>query len=410
MSKRLIYLNTIILFFVLISFTTSNVYATSIQDENIDNVTMIQEEENNKTISDMDQTITQENDTKNTIIPTPTPSINDDEKTIENKETFVSNVNDTLPPTLEITPLPSPIVEEVTPSIPIDQTITTIPTTTPIPEELVVASYEYSDDIEIGEIISQKQNEDGTYNVIYSLGKKEPEIAIMKLKSSGIEATNGNCDISIDGNFSDWNNKPYSYEYNWNNPYYVENFWDQQIGQNITKYWYDENDRPYNLQIRHKMQLYTDGVYVYLHIIIANNYTAQWNGFDYNFYVDGERASYQLQFPSYNMTTGCNRMEVRHRDNSMSYQVTNADAVLYVPNNYQNIELEMKIPLSSMEYQNPNIDIEHFNEISFFTPNLMYRHIYTCGSSTGPYIGIGLCVLVIIGGAIIIEVKKKNAR
>lgn len=225
-------------------------------------------------------------------------------------------------------------------------------------------------------------------------------------------ANTADTSITIDGYYDDWSGLPYSWEYNWDNPYRIENYWDGT--KNITKEYRDENGNQYNLEIRHKMSLYCDGTYIYLHIEIASNYTSAFNGDDYQLYVDGQMARFRLTYPgggtinkNNKIADGIYAIEIRHEDSAISGSVVNGAVGMYTRKaNDLNNEVELKIPLTELKSQNKNIDIKSFHTISFFTPNLMYRKITCAGTSTGPYAGIVLCLLVVFGTVMIRKHKK----
>lgn len=220
---------------------------------------------------------------------------------------------------------------------------------------------------------------------------------------NSVQASTGS-PITIDGYYDDWSLLPYSWEYNHDNPYIIENYWDGT--QNITKVYRDENGNPYNLEIRHKMALYCDGEYVYLHIEISDKPGSGMNGEDYRFYVDGKQASFRVTYSGGDnllkndkkIDPGNYTVEVRHRDGGISNMVVEgAEAVLTKKPDDKNNEIELKIPLSAMKLQNSDISIDAFNMIEFFCPNLMYRRIACSGVSTSPYLGIGISILFVAG-------------
>ncbi len=220
--------------------------------------------------------------------------------------------------------------------------------------------------------------------------------------------------ITIDGYYNDWSGLPYSWEYNHNNPYIIEHFWDGT--QNITKVYTDENGNPYNLEIRHKMALYFDGEYVYLHIQISDKPGSGMNGEDYRFYVDDKMAAFRVTYAGGDHLNKHDKktepsiyfVEVRHRDGGISNMVVEGATAAFTKNpDDKNNELELKIPLSAFKLQNNEISIGEFNLLEFYCPNLMYRRIACSGVSTSPIIGIAFC-LVIVG--VVLYVNKRKLR
>lgn len=219
-----------------------------------------------------------------------------------------------------------------------------------------------------------------------------------------------NNSIEIDGDFLDWDGLPCSYEYNWDNS---NNCW--YYGVWVDGVCYKTPEGTYDTNVRHKMQLYCDGEYVYLHIIFSRDYYAKFNGEDYQFWINGNMAAFQVEWPNggtitnnlTNVGSGIYDVEIRHRDSSMSYSVVNnSKGKLKVNENNLNDELEIKIPLSEMKYQNNNINLDTISTIEFFTPNLMYRRISAAGTSTYPFI-LGIICIVIVSISILVLKKRK---
>lgn len=281
-------------------------------------------------------------------------------------------------------------------------------------DELV--DYEYSNTIPQGELI-RIDEKDGNSISIYSLGPNEisEETITFSLSDekveNGLTATTGGGNISIDGNFDDWNDKPMSYEFNWDNS---SNAW--YWGVWVDGVCYKTEVGTYDTNVRHGMQLYTDGEYVYLHIIKAREYTPVHNGDDYRFYVDEQEAAFQLETEDgvrlsnlpYNMAPGVYPIVVMHRDSDISFgRAINATAYLKVNEGNINNEIELRIPLSEMKKQNPNIDLTNISQISYFNPNLMYNRLYSSGTSTLPVVGVALCGCA---GAVGFMYNKKKGR
>lgn len=208
-------------------------------------------------------------------------------------------------------------------------------------------------------------------------------------------------DITIDGDFSDWDSMPCSYEYNWDNS---ENCW--QWGVWIDGVCYKTEPGTYSTDVRHKMQMYCDGANVYLHIVYSRDYGVKLNGSDFRFYVDGQMAAYQVLDQgggSYEamaeLDPGAYPLEVRHRDSGLSFlYAEGTDGYLRVTEDKINNEMEIRIPLAEMQRQNENINPETVTAIEFFTPNLMYRRISAVGTSSGPVLLSAMCGGVALSG------------
>lgn len=211
----------------------------------------------------------------------------------------------------------------------------------------------------------------------------------------------GSGSITIDGNYSDWDSLPCSYEYNWDNS---ENCWNWGVW--VDGVCYKTEPGTYSTDVRHKMQLYCDGENVYLHIVYSRDYQTRINGNDFQFSVDGKRADFQLtqigggSFEEMaNFEPGLYPIEVRHRETGLSFLNANgADGYLYLTDDKINCEVEIRIPLSEMKRQNPSINVETITAIEFFTPNLMYRSITSVGTSSGPLVLSALCGSVVLCG------------
>lgn len=267
------------------------------------------------------------------------------------------------------------------------------------PSELVGMSYEDIADVFDGELDIRKRyveseeydadiimdsyvDEDGNLVIIISKG------AEMK-KGRGLEASTSDSDsfIEIDGDTSEWDDIPVSYEYNWNNS---SNCWEHGVWVNGVCY--KTEPGTYSTDVRHGMQLYADDGYVYLHIVFAREFSAGQiaNGNDYQFWVDNKMAAYQVETPDgrslswYSAEPGIYEVDVRHRDSSWSYVLTDgAEACYTVKEGNVNNELELKIPLEQFTVQNGSIDLDNYSKIEFYSPNLMYNRIGCAGSPTG---------------------------
>lgn len=215
--------------------------------------------------------------------------------------------------------------------------------------------------------------------------------------------------ISIDGDFSDWADLPCSYEYNWDNS---ENCWYYGVWVDGEVYMTEEGT--YSTDVRHMMQMYCDGEYIYIHIIYARNYRSRLNGDDFQLHIGDEMASYQVVGENggdiadmLNMAPGAYPVEVRHRDSKLSFlNAEGTNGYLVIKEDNINNELEIRIPLSELQRQNPDINLETISTIEFYTPNLMYRRLTAVGTSSAPVVLATMCTAMVIGGIVLRKRKK----
>lgn len=207
--------------------------------------------------------------------------------------------------------------------------------------------------------------------------------------------------ISIDGDFSDWDGIPCSYEYNWDNS---ENCWVNGVWINGDAYYTEPGT--YSTDVRHMMQMYCDGEYIYLHIIYSRDYYSGLNGDDFRLYIDDEMAAYQVVCNDgsdiatmLNVAPGAYPVGVRHRDSKLSFlNAEGTNGYLLIKEDNINNELEIRVPLEELQRQNPNINLETISTIEFFTPNLMYRRISAVGTSSAPILLATMCSGIVLCG------------
>lgn len=260
-------------------------------------------------------------------------------------------------------------------------------------EANAVKQYVVSEEIPAGTIVDSHVDENGNLVMVISQGapasmvEEEPEEdktvleEVVEAVEYGLDSAFGDSSSAppVDGSFSGWDDVPASYEFNWNKP----DAWVD--GTHYTD--------PNTTDVRHEMKLYSDGENVYLRIVYARELKDGQiaNGNDFQFWIDDKQmAAYQVEWPdgsslSYNTAEpGVYAVDVRHRDSSWSYVLTDGAVAYYrVNENNLNNELELKIPLSEFVKQNPNINLDNYSMIGFYTPNLMQDKIHTAGASTG---------------------------
>ena len=262
-------------------------------------------------------------------------------------------------------------------------------------EANAVKQYVVSNEIPAGTIIDSYVDENGNLMMVISQGapasmveeapeEEEDKTVLQEVVETveyGLDSVFGDSSSAppVDGSFSGWDDVPASYEFNWNKP----DAW-------VDDTHYTETN---STDVRHEMKLYSDGENVYLRIVYAREFKngQMANGNDFQFWIDDQQmAAYQVEWPdgsslSYNTAEpGVYAVDVRHRDSSWSYVLTDGAVAYYrINENNLNNELELKIPLSEFVKQNPNINLDNYSMIGFFTPNLMQDKIHTAGASTG---------------------------
>lgn len=290
----------------------------------------------------------------------------------------------------------------------------------------ILLQYEYSEvpaDTVAGQSLTGQADTAGISGIVLtvSLGAEPEEdlldaVELNKTGSFGLAAYTETSPITIDGDFGDWAGMPYSWEYNWDNSEncWVWGYWDEGLGGYKTPHGtYDEN-------VRHKASLYTDGEYAYLYVKFARCYVSRFNGYNYIFSF-GDKQSDKTQF---NITKldggditsdirswepGVYEVMVKHGDSDVSWQnVKGSKAYIKVNETTWNAELELKIPLSEMQVQNPGLNLERIDKLSWECPGLTYRRVYAAGASTAPFVVAGLALVgVPLTGA---AVKKRRDR
>lgn len=294
----------------------------------------------------------------------------------------------------------------------------------------IIKTYEYSEEVPLDEVYEQTPigkvavEEAGTVYLSISMGQEPEEVLavasaeVNKMNSFGIAAYMEPVEHSSSSMLGiDWDSLPCSYEYNWDNS---ANCW--YWGMWVDGKCYKTPVGEYDTNVRHKMQLYCDGTNVYLHIVFATAYWDDVNGNDYQFYIDNQMTAFQLEYENGRNVTGSterldvgtHQVKVVHRHPWLSSNtVDGALAYLTKYEDNVNAEIEVMIPLSQMEYQNSDIDIENMGTIEFYTPNLMYRRITASGASTFPLATAGAAFVLIPGSTVLLKKygkKKKNVK
>ncbi len=169
--------------------------------------------------------------------------------------------------------------------------------------------------------------------------------------------------ITIDGNYSDWDDKPHSkIQYGW--------------------------DTSNNY---HSGALYRDADYVYLHVRMSPTSYTKFNGSDYHFIVDGQDIAVAVVTPEgESIHAGNTNLIVRNQN---GYTLIPQSSGVLTTTSGEPDEWEIKIPLSFFS-SSP----ETIRSIEFYTSNLGPQHLIATGTSTAPYALAGLGFAAAAGG------------
>ena len=216
-------------------------------------------------------------------------------------------------------------------------------------------------------------------------------------------AVQGNySDVSIDGNFSDWADKPFSWEFGYDNSNEVWNGWFSVNGR------VEQCEKgTFNNAVRNKISLYNDSENIYVYVQYAEAYNEGFSGEDFEFTFDGKMAAYQLFARQVDFSTpGIYEIEIRDRK---TYALADgAVGKILIHENSINNELEIKIPFTAIEMQKPEIDTENFGTLQFKASHLMYRPITSSGADTMPFVWAFAALLIVPASAFLI--RKHNLR
>jgi|GEM_PF-784552 len=269
-------------------------------------------------------------------------------------------------------------------------------------EEII--HYEIVDDEEqVDEVLRTEVDEDG--NTVVVVGTEElvleEETEILDFDvTDAFEVTADKAEAPSVADKS-WDKYAVSYEYNWDNS---QNCWYWGMYGNGECYKTEEGT--YDANVRHKVGLYCDGENVYFMIQYAKANGAFVCNSDYNFTIDGQQAKFTVAFSDDNSGIQANRpageydVTILNGDSaSSSYEAYGTVGTLYVTDDNVSNVLEMKIPLSTLKLQNPNINIDNFSMVGFYDPNLTYRTV-SCAGAGNSAVPFAIGSFLIFAGAL----------
>lgn len=296
-------------------------------------------------------------------------------------------------------------------------------------ETNVLKQYAVSDTYAKDMIMDSYIDENGNLVMVISQGapvaetQEKPESIVSNVLSAlepgmGLESEQGGSGSAppIDGSGSGWDDIPVSYEYNWDNS---ANCWqwgnwvtDPVTGEQVC---YKTEEGTYDSNVRHEMQMYSDGQNVYLKITYATIYGTHSNGDDFNFYIDGVGTKFGITQANGQTLTGWSPeagtyvVDVRNGDSGSSYSIVDgAVAYYHVTDNNINNSLELKIPMEAFKAQNGAVNLDNYSMIQFFTPNLMYNRLTAAGSSSGAVPFATVVFLLVPASYVMLKRKDKE--
>ena len=277
----------------------------------------------------------------------------------------------------------------------------------------VIKEYIYSNEAETDIVFKQSpigsvsKEEAGKVYITVSMGRDPYETVVTGIDDPLNQKIKSQYGVN-------WGSLPEYYEYNWDNSM---NCWVYGVWIDGVKYLTPEGT--FNTNVRHLIQLYTDDKYVYTHIVFSRDYGNSANGSWFQYFVDGKMTAFQIetfegkQLANNNLSPGSYKVAVRHANGgNASGEVPGADAYYTVFDSQLNPHLEIRIPLSEMARQNPDISLDTIGTIGFFTPNLMMQgHVITiAGAGTAPLATAAVTLVVIPTTAVILKKKRKKVK
>ncbi len=201
-------------------------------------------------------------------------------------------------------------------------------------------------------------------------------------------------DVPHYGVLADWDSLPSVYEFSYDNS---DASWYWGMWRDGVSYTSPEGE--FNIDVRNEVSLYSDGEYVYLDVIFATC-KPEFMASVLEFRIDGQLTQFQLLKDGLGLEkyadaeAGVYEFDVNHDlgDNA-GESVESAISYAYIKESGYNYEFEVKIPLTAFAEQNPDIDLENINEISFFCSNITHNYVSTTGISTFPFVLGGICLL-----------------
>ena len=192
-----------------------------------------------------------------------------------------------------------------------------------------------------------------------------------------IVAPSSNGKITIDGNFSDWENYPHIFLTNWNMP---------------------ENER--NANNCRSLSIAVDDDNIYFHVKMIGGWNDPFNGNEYMLSVGDYGVSLNMvlpdhrTLPQYNLSPNQYELKIYYKNKSAHLDdetlIDGAKGKLVVYSNGPD-EVEVMIPKEIFRIIH-GIEVNDVKEITLTNPNLFDHGISSSATSTAPYLGVVICL------------------
>jgi len=200
-------------------------------------------------------------------------------------------------------------------------------------------------------------------------------VALLQVEAKAYGEAYVNNAITIDGYYDDWKDKPHT-DITWS----------------------------FKLKVVHKVALFRDNKNVYLHVKMSETNYTQFNGYEYRFIYDGTEVVFAAVYDNGNIKklgNGIYKLTVRTQQNyipvSTGYLTRKSG---------ESDSAEIVIPISAF---GNGINLEGVKTIEFYSPNLGPQHVICTGTSSGPYIAVGLGFIIVCVGYLNFKKKRKKA-
>ena len=201
-------------------------------------------------------------------------------------------------------------------------------------------------------------------------------------------------------------------------PIVINGYYDDWEGIPKTLITYGSNQDSENIREYHQGAIVVSDGRVYIHVQMSDYYNAQIPLTELYLSIGGTSKTFQIRGVNsdgsinwgtnvYNLSEGIhNEFGIFYRDGGNK---TLGDAAVTIASKGSGDAFEYSMSISELEklYGLEEGTIENGAMLEFYSPNIGAEGVTTVGTSTAPYIGIALCIIV-VGGTLIYRNRKKK--